>query len=310
MPSGDRAVYLGYRLGAAIARTLPLPAARLAAAAGSRVMVRTMHGRRQMIARHLQRVYDNGLAPEQLDAKVAEAFASYGRYWLESFRLPGTTARQLDAATSWSGLEHFDAALDAGNGVIIALPHLGGWDTTGAWFASLGAPITVVVEPVEPPALFEWFAELRRGYGVNVVPLGSDAGTAVLRALKAGEVVGLVCDRDIQGNGIEVDFFGERTTLPSGPATLALRTGAPLLPAGMYFEGRDSHFGLMRPPIATDRRGSLRDDVARVTQALAGELEYLIRRAPEQWHLFQPNWPSDFEYLENLAVSPWLGASA
>lgn len=292
MPSGDRAVYLGYRLGAAIARTLPLPAARLAAAAGSRVMVRTMHGRRQMIARHLQRVYDNGLAPEQLDAKVAEAFASYGRYWLESFRLPGTTARQLDAATSWSGLEHFDAALDAGNGVIIALPHLGGWDTTGAWFASLGAPITVVVEPVEPPALFEWFAELRRGYGVNVVPLGSDAGTAVLRALKAGEVVGLVCDRDIQGNGIEVDFFGEATRLPAGPAALALRTGAALLPAAVYQRPRGYYRGVIRPEIQIERTGRFRSDLQALTSALTREFEDLIRAAPSQWHAFQPNWPT------------------
>jgi KDO2-lipid IV(A) lauroyltransferase len=61
----------------------------------------------------------------------------------------------------------------------------------------------------------------------------------------------------------------------------------------VYFEG-SGHHGVVRPPIPTDRRGSLRDDVARITQALAHDFEALIRRAPEQWHLMQPNWPSDF----------------
>jgi KDO2-lipid IV(A) lauroyltransferase len=115
----------------------------------------------------------------------------------------------------------------------------------------------------------------------------------VLRVLRQGGVVGLVADRDLEGNGVEVEFFGEKTTLPGGPATLALRTGAVLLPAAVYFEGRDHHRGLVLPAIDTSRSGDLRADVARVTQDLARALESLIRRAPEQWHLMQPNWPSD-----------------
>jgi KDO2-lipid IV(A) lauroyltransferase len=183
--------------------------------------------------------------------------------------------------------------LAAGNGVILALPHLGGWDFGGAWFASQGYKATVVVEPLEPPELFEWFADMRRAMGLEIVPLGPDAGTAILRRLKGGGIVGLVCDRDLAGTGVEVEFFGERTTLPSGPATLALRTGAPILPAAVYFTGRDGHHGLVRPPLAIERTGKFREDVARVTQLLADEFEGLIRAAPWQWHLFQPNWPSD-----------------
>src|SRR5205085_7976812 len=112
-------------------------------------------------------------------------------------------------------------------------------------------------------------------------------------ALRANEVACLLCDRDLAGTGIPVEFFGERTTLPGGPAALALRTGAALLPAAVYFEGRHGHRGVVRPPVPVERTGRLRDAVARVSQALAGELECLIRDAPDQWHLFQPNWPSD-----------------
>ncbi len=158
------------------------------------------------------------------------------------------------------------------------------------------------MNPREYQALFEvedrhwWFVELRRSIGLTVVPLGPGAGTAVLRALKTGETVVLVSDRDLVGNGVEVEFFGERTTLPGGPATLALRTGAALLPTAVYVGRRGHHDGLILPPVATDRRGTFREDVARVTQDLARQLETLIRRAPDQWHLFQPNWPSDPGY--------------
>ena len=94
---------------------------------------------------------------------------------------------------------------------------------------------------------------------------------------------------------MEVEFFGERTTLPGGPATLALRTGATLLPAAVYFRSGRDHLGVVRPPVPVQRSGRLREDIARITQALAQELEILIRAAPEQWHLLQPNWPSDRE---------------
>jgi len=114
----------------------------------------------------------------------------------------------------------------------------------------------------------------------------------VLGALRANHMVCLLCDRDIGGGGIEADFFGERTALPAGPVTLALRARSVVLPTAVYFDGK-GHHAVVRPPLPTDRRGTIREDVARITQDLARAHEKLIARAPEQWHLFQPNWPSD-----------------
>jgi phosphatidylinositol dimannoside acyltransferase len=133
----------------------------------------------------------------------------------------------------------------------------------------------------------------RREMGLTAVPLGEGSGPPLLRALKNGEVVGLVSDRDLVGNGVEVEFFGERTTLPGGAATLALRTGAVLLPVMVSSGPENWHTGVVHPPLDTARSGSLRADVARLTQELATCFEGFIRRNPEQWHLYQPNWPSD-----------------
>ena len=283
---------LAYQAGSLLARALPEPIAQLSGRTVGFWLTVGMAGRRQVVERHLQRLHGRRMGPLELRREVHRTFDSYARYWLESFRLPGMGPADLDAGIVVEGLEHLDAGLAAGNGVIMALPHLGGWDFGGAWLATRGYPVTVVVEPLDPPELFEWFAEFRQRLGLTVVPLGPDAGRTVLRALRRNEVVGLLCDRDIDGTGVAVDFFGERTTLPAGPVTLALRTGAVVLPTAVYFQG-DGHRGVIHPPLPLERAGSLRDDVAGGTQQLAGALQAMIAEAPEQWHVLQPNWPSD-----------------
>ncbi len=257
-----------------------------------RVAAATMRRRRAMVERHQLRVRPH-LTPAELKAAVGRTFASYAHYWVESFRLPGTDAATLDRGWREDGLEHITRALDAGGGCILAMPHLGAWEWSAFWLTAVqGHPVTAVVEAVEPPELAAWFVGLRAELGIEVVPLDRSAGTAATRALRANRVLALLSDRDLAGGGVEVEFFGERTTLPAGPATLALRTGAPLVPATTYFEGR-GHHGVARPPLDTTRRGKLRDDVQRITQAMAHEFEIMIAHAPEQWHLLQPNWPSD-----------------
>jgi KDO2-lipid IV(A) lauroyltransferase len=202
-------------------------------------------------------------------------------------------AGEVEKNFTIQGWEHIEAGLERGKGVIFALPHLGGWEWGGAWMALRGHRLLAVVERIEPPQLLEWFKEQRADIGIDVVPLGPDVSRTVLQGLRDNRIVCLLCDRDIEGDGVEVEFFGERTTLPGGPATLALRTGATLVPAAVYFRPGRDHLGVVRPPIEVERVGKLREDIQRITQVLAHELEQLIRVAPEQWHLLQPNWPSD-----------------
>ena len=293
----QRAPYFAYRAAAQVANALPRPVAAATAEGLGLVLARTMDGRRRMLERHLRRAYGEGLSDAALEREVRRTFRSYARYWMESFRLAKTKPGGLDGHMTWEGVGHLEDAFAAGKGAISVMPHLGGWDFGAAWFCELGYPVTVVAERIDPPELFDWFVSLRSNVGMKVVPLGPEAGPAVLRALKQNGIVGLISDRDIGGTGIEVDFFGERTTLPGGPATLALRTGAPIIPTAVYFRGRTGHHGVMRPPIIAERQGRIRDDVARVTQQVADELEALIRIAPDQWHLLQPNWPSDHDIV-------------
>jgi phosphatidylinositol dimannoside acyltransferase len=281
-----------YKAAAAVAQRLP---GRVIDAGAPRVAELAAYrpGRqREMVERHQRRVQPH-LTGAALRRQVRKVYRSYGRYYGESFRLPVVSAAELDAGLTREGYEHVTDAIDKGIGPILVLPHLGSWEWCAYWLTQVeGYEVTAVVERLEPPALFDWFVEFRERIGMHVVPLGADAGRAVMNAIKSAHIVTLLCDRDITGGGVEVTFFGEKTTLPSGPAVLALRTGAPLLPTGVYDRGQTRH-GIVRPPIPVARTGTFRQDVARITQAIADELESLIRLAPDQWHLMQPNWPSD-----------------
>jgi KDO2-lipid IV(A) lauroyltransferase len=292
----------GFNLASLVARVVPLPVLSGAAFGVGSSLARAMKQNRSMVMRHLQRV-DPSLSGKRLHVATQQAFASYTRYYLETFRLTSLSKQQIALGHHVEGFQHIEDSSAKGKGTILALPHMGGWEWSGRWLIDQGYQLTAVVERLENTKLFEWFVEMRSKYGVNVIALTDDAGIAVGKALRDNHVVSLLCDRDIpkdgQRTGVQVQFFGETTTVPAGPAFFALRTGAQLLPMATFFTpGANGHKSVVRPALVVERQGSLREDVARITQVLTTEIESLIRQAPEQWHLFQPNWPSDPGYEE------------
>jgi lauroyl/myristoyl acyltransferase len=296
-----RAVYLAYRGCAEAMRVLPEPVATAAASATGLTLTAFRRDARAMYIRHLERVLGRALSEREAKYWTRSVFSNYARYWLDGARLATTThGTVLERMSVESGYQHLVKGMDSGRGVLMALPHVGSWEWGGAWLALKGYPMTSVAEPVEPKELYDFFVSQREGIGLHILPMGRDVGSHLLRTLKAGGLVGLLCDRDLFGNGVEVEFFGETTTLPGGPATLALRTGATLLTSAVYIGPGSHHTAVVLPPVEVRRTSSLRADVKRVTQALASDLETLIRRAPDQWYLFQPNWPSDPGYKAQM----------
>jgi len=289
----DALIRFGYRLVSKLARITPSFIVNGITAVLVPIISVTIRTRRSTVARHMQRVQPE-LRGRALRRTVQKSFESYAHYYIETFRLPSLNPKTIQAGFTVEGFEHIKHGLELGKGVILALPHLGGWEWSGRWLIQQGHRLNAVVEKLDSPGMFEMFMDLRKSYGVNVIPLDDHAGIAVQRALGANEIVALLSDRDIQRTGIEVKFFSECTTIPAGPAFFALRTGAALLPAATYFSPRgDGHETLIRPALVVQRLGTLRQDMARISQDLANELEVLIRHAPQQWHMFQPNWPSD-----------------
>jgi KDO2-lipid IV(A) lauroyltransferase len=253
--------------------------------AASRRSWRRNERRRRIVTENLRPVVGDGA----LDAVVRDAFISYGRYWMEAFRLQDMADDELESRVSCEGCEQFDRL--RGTGAVIAVPHVGNWDAAGRWVAKHWE-ITAVAEVLRPRALFEKFLAFRRALGLRIIPLvrGGDVTAQCRAEIDAGRMVALVCDRDLSGTGVEVKMFGRRTKLPAGPAVLALRTGRPLMTGAVFATAEGGWRIHVLPPFWEGGEPESPDAVARLTQRIAEGFEILIAEAPEQWHAFGAIW--------------------
>ena len=243
-----------------------------------------------MAKRHLARVLGKEVASGD------PVMISYGRYWAEAFWARASRIPEMLGSATIDGLDLVLAARDDGKGMIYALPHIGNWEVAAPVAIAEGVPVVAVAEKLSNERITDWFTGMRAEFGIEIVL--ATGSTEVMRkledALAANKAVALLSDRDLKGRGVEVEFFGEKTTLPPGPATLAIRNDAPLFPVASYFDG-EGHHVVVKPAIPVPEDGTRSDKVRAMTQTLAYEFEDLIRHAPDQWHLLVPNWPSDRE---------------
>ena len=290
-------IVFAYKLASSLIKAIPNHLLSKVSNVLGRVAYRLSSDKKVLVKRNMLRVHKGQITNLEIDQKTKQAFVSYAKYWIDSAKMQSLTDYHIDAGFTVEGFEHIENAWSEGPGPILALPHLGGWEWAGRWLTCRPKfEVTVVVEPQQPKELFEFMMSYRESFGMNVIPLGPNAGKEVIKAIKSNHVVCLLCDRDIEGTGVKVSFFGEETTIPAGPATLSIRTGAKIIPVAVYQRAR-SHHAIVRPPLNSERQGNLREDVTRISQDIASSFEELILLEPEQWHLMSPNWPSDHEAL-------------
>ena len=245
----------------------------------------------QMLEGNLRRVIGSQAPGGQLRALSRQVMRSYARYWLEAFRLPVMPAGRLVAGMHDTG--HLRAAFEclaAGRGVVFALPHMGNYELTGAWVIAKGTgSITTVAERLKPESVYGRFVAFREGLGVEVLPAsgGTSSSFAVLvQRLRADKLAALVCDRDVTGTGMEVEFFGEKARMMGGPAALAVQTGAVLMPVILWFEG--DHWGVhVHEEIPVPAEGDSKQKTAAMMQDVARLFEAGIRAHPQDWHMLQ-----------------------
>ncbi len=225
-----------------------------------------------------------------------EGMRSYLRYWCDSFRLPDWSPERIVSRVRVEKPELLFDTLASGRGVVAALPHMGNWDHAGAWGTLVGAPVTTVAERLKPEELFERFVEFREGLGMEILPLtggGNDVFRTLVARAREARLVPLLADRDLTATGVEVSFFGATAKMPSGPAALALTSGAALLPVTIWYEGREPNHGIVirwhdevRPPEGLVGR----DRVTAMMQQVADAFAESISAHPEDWHMLQRVW--------------------
>lgn len=285
----DRLSDWGYAAGWRIVRSAPEGLVRKVFDLGADRAVKG--GGPEQLRRNLARVL--GVTPEQVPADLMRAsMRSYARYWREAFRLPSMDHSTVDYYVD--GLEHLDAALERGRGVVFVLPHSGNWDMAGVWLVQHYDTFTTVAERLKPESLFERFVAYRESLGFEVFPLTGGEQPPFRQLadrLRQNRIVCLMGERDLTGKGVPVDFFGERTWMPAGAAKLAIETGAALIPVHAWFttEADDTEGWGLKTCTPVDVSGG----VAAATQALADEFAANIAAHPADWHMLQPLWEAD-----------------
>lgn len=300
MSWAQRRTYWAYTLVWELVARLPTAVARRVPGTVGRLWHRFAADRqRDRVRRHLSRIRPDA-DDDALDRLELAAYVSYTRYWVDAFRVHRMDVEAVARRVRLDNKHTVDRTLEDG-GAILATQHLGSWDLGALWSVWGGWPMVVVAEVVEPRRLFDRFVRLRREAGADVIPLvrGGDMLDRLEQVVDEGGLATLLADRDLTGRGPVVSFFGEPCRLPPGPAVLARRTGRPVTVASFVTEGEDWLGVCQGEPMDLSRCS-----VEEGTQRLAHRMEELIRRFPEQWHVFVRQWLVDRE-PDHPAVAAW-----
>lgn len=292
----DWVAYIPFRIAALLFGMLPEPAIRKLGVWAGRVASGRNKANRSLLASHMRRVVGPGASDPVIFEAVDGMYRSYGRYWAETLWFRPRRRRSIMRSVERVNFDPVYAARDAGRGIVFALPHIGNWEVAGLIAEDIGLNLMAVAEDLPNRKITDWFLDVRAKFGIDIV-LTSDPNrrSKMIRHLEGGGALALLADRDVTGRGISVDFFGEETTLPAGPAALAELTGSVLLPVVVYFNEGAGHILEVGDPIIIPEAETRAERVNAGTRQVAETLERMIRRQPSQWHLFQPNWPSDRE---------------
>lgn len=244
--------------------------------------------RRRVCLENLQRAFgaESGAAAQA--ALGRRAYEHLGQSFLEFMRLPRMGAAELRAGIDVEGDEHVRAALALGRGVIVASGHLGNWEVMGGGLAACGYPVTYVVQRMRNPQVDALVQAVRRGAGIDVVERGMDLRRAHA-ALRANRLVFLMCDQDARRRGMFVPMFGVPASTPKGAAQMALRTGAPFLPA-FGWRRSPGHFHARFTAPLDPGPGGEDQQVRALLTAFNARLEDAIRNVPEQYWWAHRRW--------------------
>lgn len=291
-----------YAAGWGLVRALPESLARTVFRFGADFAVKRGGPGVVQLRRNYARVVPQA-GPEELDELVRAGVRSYARFWKETFRIAGMDHRAIyrQVDERMVGKQLVDAGLERGKGVILALPHTGNFDVSGIWLVGHSGQFTTVNERLRPESLYRRFVAYRESLGFEILPTsGGDVGPyrLLMERLRENKVVCLLGDRDLSKRGVPVDFFGERTRMPAGPARLAASTGAQLLIVDNQFVG-DGWSLRVHSPIPVHGR----DDVPAATQRIADAFAADIAAKPADWHMMQKLWLADLPEERREALS-------
>ena len=298
---------VGYRFASWLLGVVPLGISLPLAGGAMRLAYLIWPAKRRVILANASHILGMTADDPAVVRLAGRMYQTYGRYIVELMRLPslpdGAPAAMMDShgergvdafATLWEGLR------DEGRGIIALSIHIGSIEALIAAFAARGFPTYGLADDSSYPELYELLQAQRRRWGVEVFAWKNMR--RVFSVLRQPALLGLLVDWGYRADGVPVRLFGEWTTLPAGPAALAAKTNAVIVPIVCRRQADGRFTGEWLDPIEVG--GNDVRAIAEATQAIASAIEAMVRPAPEQWYTFKPIWPA------TAAESQALGARA
>lgn len=298
-------VYWLARSGSAIAGWIPRPMRHTLGSTMSAASYLGWRSKRQVTQQNMSKVLNLPAKDARVKRAAFESWRKYGRYASDFIYFPHmdmeraeARLRDLTEGASWS--EFMQQALDGGKGAIVSTAHFGSWDMAGALLAR-HFPLYAVAETFKDPRLNELLQNQRREKRISIIPM--DGSTRkILRALQENVFVAIVVDRPMtKETGVEVTFFDQKTYVPGGPAALAMKSGAAIVPGYVWYGRKQQLYVRIFAPVfpqISQKPEERKNEILRLTQYMYTTLEEVIRTAPTQWYMFRPFWPASATAVE------------
>lgn len=281
--------YRVLRLGVLAARSLPVPLGYFLAECTGDILYMVSGRRRRIVRDNLGRVLGE-TDRRTLRRKVRGVFRNVAKNYFDLTKLSRMSLEDTDSRMRAEGWQNITESLNSGRGTILATAHIGNFDAVARFLALHGVDTAIFVEAFDSSPLLRNVGKLRKTTGCRILPVGMGAMKDSMQVLRRGGTLTIVCDRDLQSNGMKVKFFGEETSLPVGAVSLALRTGAAIVPIfGVRLSGSRSAV-CVEPPLKLVDVGERSESTRINLERFAAVMEKYIRRYPEQWTVMEPIW--------------------
>lgn len=238
---------------------------------------------------NLRESFGSEMDEGQIKEMARGVFENLGMSLVELFNFPKINQANIDRFVEVEGLEKIDRALKSGKGAIVLVAHLGNWELLAAYFGLKGYPANAVARPVRYEKYEKLLRSLREKKNINIIPR-QGSFRSIIRILKKNQIVGILPDQDIDNiDGVFVDFFGRKAYTPTGPVTLAMASGAPIIPC-FAIRKNGKHRLVVEDPVELELTGDRQKDLLVNTARWSGVVERYIREFPSQWVWVHRRW--------------------
>jgi KDO2-lipid IV(A) lauroyltransferase len=274
--------YLLARVLALILQILPHRAAITLGGRLGRATNNLWMARHRVIVKNLEIAFGETMTEADRQKLSRDVFENLGKTMAELCRSPKIDRKAILRLVDSEGEETFQEALDYGKGALLTGSHFGNWELMGAYINALGFPVDFLVKSQHNPYIDRYLTYLRNCLNVRVIH--SEKGMMdIIRALKNNRQVAIVSDQHAGSQGIIVKFFDQLVSVPRAPATLAVRTGAPIITGCILRNPDNTHHCVFQKPVYPRPEADREEEIFRLTKLFTGRIEETIRMRPEFW---------------------------